>query len=152
VDIKEHVTKSTDNSGFAGESVSLIATVGDDNYTFTKAGVTFANGSYYSGMVRMNSPTWTKIGTGTFTYTGFWDDTSTGLELYRCDSQSNRYKIKSWGKGTPVDYFFLWNSSTNVIATQKKSAGYTHSTFGAVSVGDVSTYVSGKDYADYPSR
>ena len=40
--------------GISSETVSLTATVGTDTYSFEKTGVTFANGSYYSGNVNMN--------------------------------------------------------------------------------------------------
>ena len=39
--------------GFSGETVSLSATVGSDTYTYEKASVTFADGSFYRITVKM---------------------------------------------------------------------------------------------------
>lgn len=38
------------------QTISLTATVGTDNYTFTKSNVTFSNGSYYAITVKMKKP------------------------------------------------------------------------------------------------
>lgn len=39
--------------GISGQTVTLTATVGEDTYTFEKAGVTFDNGQYYEITVKM---------------------------------------------------------------------------------------------------
>ena len=39
--------------GFAGETVTLTATVGSDTYTYEKTGVTFANGKFYQITAKM---------------------------------------------------------------------------------------------------
>ena len=39
--------------GFASKNVALAATVGNDTYTYTKTGVTFDNGKYYTVSVKM---------------------------------------------------------------------------------------------------
>ena len=40
--------------GFASQDVALAATVGNDTYTYTKTGVTFDNGKYYTVSVKMS--------------------------------------------------------------------------------------------------
>ena len=40
--------------GFASQNVALAATVGNDTYTYTKTGVTFDNGKYYTVSVKMS--------------------------------------------------------------------------------------------------
>ena len=101
--------------------------------------------------------TWKQVGTGTFTYTNWWGTSDSplvksGYKLYLQNGTDNVYKIAKWGEGTPVDYIFTWDKETNVCATQKGLIGYTHSSYGVMSVGDVSTYINDKSYEDYPSK
>lgn len=106
--------------------------------------------------------TWTKVGTGTFSYTGWWSSdeqdeegnylplVDPGYELYQRDGSDNTYKITNWGAG--VDYIFKWDKNTNVCATQLGSIGESHPSYGEVYVVDASSYSSRYTYEDYPSQ
>ena len=106
--------------------------------------------------------TWTKVGTGTFTYLGWWDAgqdeegnylplADPGYELFQRDGTDDTFKIADWGGG--VDYIFTWNKKTNVCATQLGFIGASHSTYGEVYVVDASTYNSTKyPYEENPSQ
>ena len=49
--------------GFTSKTVTLTATVGDDTYTFEKAGITFTNGQYYEITVKMTKYVPTPVAT-----------------------------------------------------------------------------------------
>lgn len=106
--------------------------------------------------------TWTRVGTGTFSYNGWWSSeeqdeegnylplVDPGYELFQRDGSEDTYKITDWGAG--VDYVFTWNKTTNVCATQMGFIGESHPSYGEVYVVDASTYSSKYAYADYPSQ
>jgi hypothetical protein len=106
--------------------------------------------------------TWTKVGTGTFSYNFWWDGgqdeegnylplVDPGYELFQRDGSDDIYKITDWGAG--VDYMFTWNKTTNVCATQLGFIGESHSTYGPVYVVDASTYSSKNyPYEENPSQ
>ena len=109
------------------------------------------------GLITGKVLTWTKVGTGTFSYTVLWGSADSPLvkseyELFLCDGTDNVYKIAKWGDGSGVDYIFTWDKETNKCSTQMGLAGYTHSTYGEVSVVDICTYDADKAYDNYPSR
>lgn len=106
--------------------------------------------------------TWTRVGTGTFSYNGWWDSgeqdeegnylplVDPGYELFLRDGSEDTYKITDWGAG--VDYVFTWNKTTNVCATQLGFIGESHPSYGEVYVVDASNYSTKYAYADYPSQ
>lgn len=94
--------------------------------------------------------TWSKVGTGTFTYTKWWEGEDSGYEVFQRDDNPNMYKITDWGGG--VDYVWTWNKTTNVCATVLGFIGDTHATYGSVYVVDASTYSSRYPYEDNPSH
>ena len=106
--------------------------------------------------------TWSEVGTGTFTYTMWWDGgqdeegnylplVDPGYSLFQRDGSNDTFKITDWGAG--VDYIFKWDQKTNVCATQMGFIGESHPTYGEVYVVDASTYSSKNyPYEDYPSQ
>lgn len=75
---------------------------------------------------------WTKIATGDYTYSIFWEGVDPGLDLYRADG-TDYYKISNWGGG--VDFcFFMYPDNTGLVPDQL--IGYNHSSYGQVSVRD----------------
>ena len=106
--------------------------------------------------------TWTKVGTGAFSYNFWWDGgqdeegnylplVDPGYDLFQRDGMDNVFKITNWGGG--VDYIFTWNQKTNVCATQYGLIGVTHPTYGEVYVIDASTYNPEKyTYEENPSQ
>lgn len=129
-----------------------------DNADANDDGVVNADDIVETTYISMNGKSsWTKVGTGTFSYVLFWPSDYVdgvpqprpveGYELYHREG-TDLYKIAKWGNGTPVSYYFTWDKETNVIATQKGPIGEND-----MLVWDVSTFNSSNyPYENYPSR
>jgi hypothetical protein len=144
------------SSKFADDLISLdiqFQTKPDKSGEFT---------DYGTATETLANITWTKVGTGTFSYTGWWSSdeqdeegnylplVDPGYELYQRDGSDDTYKITNWGAG--VDYVFKWNKTTNVCATQLGFIGESHPSYGEVYVVDASSYSSRYAYEDNPSQ
>lgn len=82
--------------------------------------------------------TWTLVGTGDYTYSVFFGSVDEpavdeGLALYRNDKNPALFKIEHWGYD--VDFLFTMDAEGNVLVADQET-GYTHSTYGMVSVDD----------------
>ena len=129
-----------------------------DNADANDDGVVNADDIVETTYISINGKSsWTKVGTGTFSYVLFWPSDYVdgvpqprpveGYELYHREG-TDLYKIAKWGNGTPVSYYFTWDKETNVIATQKGPIGEND-----MLVWDVSTFNSSNyPYENYPSR
>lgn len=104
--------------------------------------------------------TWTFVGTGTYTYSVFFyadEDESgnpipfvdSGYEVYQSNSDPNIYKVSDWGDG--VDFIFTWDKETNQCTVPEAFIGYTHPSYGDVSVADLPNWNSTKyTYEQFP--
>lgn len=82
--------------------------------------------------------TWAKIGTGDYVYAQFFEGVDEGLELFRSETNPNRFKLEQWGYG--VDFCFTYDAYTGEVVVDEQEIGYTDSTYGAVWVSDVTLY------------
>jgi hypothetical protein len=92
--------------------------------------------------------TYTKVGTGDYTYAAMVQETDKGYTLSKRDDKDNVYKISDWFYG--VDFIFTWDKTTNNCTVASQYSGYTHSTYGQVFVADLPNYKSTLSYTDYP--
>lgn len=133
-------------AGEATKSVAIsydAAQIGPDNYksitlSIADESVTTPYGaSVYT--VRVGIPeTWTVRHTGDYEYAQFWSGDDPGLSLLQSDIYPDRWKIEQWGYG--VDFRFTWNQTTNKILVDDQPTGYTHSSYGPVSIDDFVDY------------
>ena len=102
--------------------------------------------------------TWTKIGTGDFTYTFLYTDydeetdtesplTDEGLDIYQRDDQPTTYKVEPWGEGG--EFLFTWDGKDKVTVPASFT-GSVYPGYGAIYVSDVPTCISGESYSDNP--
>lgn len=84
--------------------------------------------------------TWTKVGTGTFTYKGLFDEDQLdpGLEIFRSNANSTRYKITHWLYD--VDFCFTLSVSGTVLLVDEQETGYVMDGYGMVYVNDCQDY------------
>lgn len=120
-----------------------------------------ANGSYTefgSAEEVLSNITWTKVGTGTYTYTSFFADydeetdedipyADGPLDIYQRDDQPTIYKVTDWGYG--ADFIFTWDGKDKVTVPVSFT-GYT-SPYGDVYVSDIPTYDNKYNYAQFPN-
>ena len=96
--------------------------------------------------------TWTKVGTGTYTYTFWWEGVDPGYEVYKRDDTDNTYKIADWGGG--VDFIFTWDKATNKVKVPLTDVGDPHPSYGTVYVSDMPTFAAvfggSFSYDDFP--
>lgn len=78
--------------------------------------------------INLNVVKWNLLGTGTYTYTGWWEDTQTGLELYQRDG-TTEYKFTDWGGG--IELFFNCDEAGNITVPQQY-IGANHSSYGQI--------------------
>ena len=93
------------------------------------------------------APTFNPVGTGTYTYSQFWEGDDDGLVISK-SSADNTYRIANWGGGT--NFEFTWDPETNKCTVPEQFTGYTHSSYGDVFVSDVPTYTDEVTYEDFP--
>jgi hypothetical protein len=107
------------------------------NITFQNATGTLVYGT--SNEVIANI-TYTTVGTGKYTYTVMYDnpDTEGPYTISKRDDKDNVYKISEWFNG--VDFIFTWDKTTNAVTVPSQFTGYTHPSYGAVNVEDMSSY------------
>ena len=88
------------------QTISLTATVGTDNYTFTKSNVTFSNGSYYAITVKMKKPVCTytapTLVSGTLTYNGNARELVTGGSATNATIYYSTNGGSSWSTSVPT--------------------------------------------------
>lgn len=72
---------------------------------------------------------WTQIGTGTYTYSQFFEGDDEGLEIFQSEDDPSRFKIEHWGYD--VDFIFTLNEN-NEISFEEFYIGYDHPTYGEV--------------------
>lgn len=89
---------------------------------------------------------WNLLGTGTYTYTGWWEETQTGLELYQRDGTTT-YKFPDWGGG--IELTFTCDESGNITVPQQY-IGANHSSYGAVYI--TSSNADASSYYDAGSK
>lgn len=102
--------------------------------------------------------TWTKVGTGMYTYT-YWfaeyDDednpipvTDGPLDIYQRDDKPTIYKVDKWGKG--AEFLFTWDGA-DAVTVPASFTGSVHPEYGSIYVSDLPTYDASKySYDDYP--
>ena len=95
---------------------------------------------------------WTKVGTGTYTYTFWWEGVDPGYEVYKRDDADDTYKIADWGGG--VDFIFTWDKATNKVKVPLTDVGDPHPSYGTVYVSDMPTFAAvfggSFSYDDFP--
>lgn len=99
----------------------------------------YATFSYTAGAKEQ----WTQIGTGTYTYSLFWEGDDEGLALCQSQEDPTRFKIENWGGG--VDFIFTMNADGSVVVADQE-VGYVHATYGDVYVDDLVDYTGSADY------
>ena len=92
--------------------------------------------------------TYTKVGTGAYTYAVLDDKTDPGYTLSQRDDKDNVYKISEWGGG--VDFIFTWDKKTNNCVVGQFYTGITDSQYGDIYVSDVPSYSNKQTYDKYP--
>ena len=102
--------------------------------------------------------TWTKVGTGYYTYT-YWfakyDDednpipvTDGPLDIYQRDDKPTIYKVDNWGNG--AEFLFTWDGA-DAVTVPASFTGSVHPEYGSIYVSDLPTYDASKySYDDYP--
>ncbi len=96
---------------------------------------------------------WNLVGTGTYTYSIYYEGSDDGYEIYQREDKPNMYKVSNWCDGS--DFIFTWNQETNKCTVPITFTGIVHSQIGNIYVGDVPTFyyaLTGKSvsYDDYP--
>ena len=84
---------------------------------------------------------WTQIGTGTYTYSQFFEGDDEGLEIFQSEDDPSRFKIEHWGYD--VDFIFTLNEN-NEISFEEFYIGYDDSSYGEVWAYDMN--------AEYPDN
>lgn len=98
---------------------------------------------------------WKVVGSGDFLYTSFFanDDGSPyndeGLVLSQSIDYESLYKVSHWGYD--VDFYFIWDKTTNRLTVPAQYSGYTHSSYGKVYVADLVNYDEETPFKDAPS-
>ena len=93
------------------------------------------------------APTFTPIGTGTFTYTQYWKGDDEGLVINK-SSADNTYRISHWG--ADVNFDFTWDPATNQCTVPAQFTGAVDDSYGDVFVSDLPSYTDEVTYADFP--
>lgn len=93
------------------------------------------------------APTFTPVGTGTYTYAQYWKSDDEGLVI-SMSSVDNTYRIANWGGGT--NFTFTWDPETNKCQVVEQFTGYTDDSYGDVFVSDLPSYDEESTYEDYP--
>lgn len=82
--------------------------------------------------------TWTKVGTGTYTYYNLFSGDDQ-LDLYQSNANLTRYKIPNcFTEG--YDFCFTLSATGNVLLVDKQETGYVHDSYGMISVDDCQDY------------
>ncbi len=119
-------------------------------------GVAYAEGKEVNAVaetIRFTSshdfaPSFEPVGTGTFTYTQYWEGDDEGLTISKA-SDGNLYRISHWGGD--VNFDFTWDPSTNKCQVGEQFIGTQYSNYGDVFVSDVPTYdPEESSYEEYP--
>jgi hypothetical protein len=90
--------------------------------------------------------TWTKVGTGMYTYTAYfvneYDDednpipvTDGPYDIYQRDDKPNTYKVADWGYGGEL--VFTWDQETNLCTAPISFTGYVDPNHGSMNVCDM---------------
>ena len=88
-----------------------------------------------------------KMTTGTYTYNYWWEGEDPGYEFYQDPNYENTYIITNWGGG--VDFTFTYDPATKKVVVPSQAIGYTHSTYGAIYVGEAKNIYSPTKYEGY---
>ncbi len=122
-------------------------------YTFVAIG--YADGEPVNAIaetIRFTSshdfaPSFSAVGTGTFTYTQYWEGDDPGLTISK-GSDGKTYRISHWGGD--VNFDFTWDQSTNKCEVSEQFTGAVNSTYGDVFVCDAPHYDAEQTYDEYP--
>ncbi len=92
--------------------------------------------------------TWTARYVGDYVYTLYFGSedepyNDEGLTLYQSDSDETRFKIEHWGYD--VDFAFTMQADGSIVVDDQET-GYTHSSYGAVMVDDLTDYTGSTAY------
>ena len=90
--------------------------------------------------------TWTKVGTGMYTYTAYFvnefDDednpipvTDGPYDIYQRDDKPDTYKVADWGYGGEL--VFTWDQETNLCTAPISFTGYVDPNYGSMNVCDM---------------
>lgn len=93
------------------------------------------------------APSFEPVGTGTFTYTQYWEGDDPGLTISKAQG-TNTYRISHWGGD--VNFDFTWDPATNKCTVGEQFIGTQYSSYGDVFVSDVPTYDPDESYDKYP--
>ena len=103
--------------------------------------------------------TWTKVGTGMYTYTAYFvnefDDednpipvTDGPLDIYQREDKPTYYKVTNWGNG--AEFLFTWDGA-DAVTVPASFTGSVHSQYGSIYVSDLPSYDSSKySYDKFP--
>lgn len=127
----------------------------EESGTYYFVAVGFAGGEAVSDAVttiRFKSshefaPKFDPVGTGTFTYSLYFDGDDPGLTISK-SSADNTYRISHWGYD--VNFDFTWDPATNKCQVSEQFTGDVHDTYGDVFVSDVPSYDDEATYDEYP--
>lgn len=120
-----------------------------DYKTYTKKLANYKNSTTIT--IKKNE-TWALVGTGDYVYSLFFGDeddpqVDPGLELYRSEANSSRYKITHWGYD--VDFCFTMDGEGNILVTADQNTGATYSSYGAVYIADEVEYFGDDEEVSY---
>ena len=104
----------------------------------------------YRTSIVLDNVSWTKVGTGTYTYTIMYDEPTedSGYEIYQRDDKPDTYKVTDWFYGK--DLIFTWDGKNgNGVTVPASFTGYTHPSYGDVYVSDLYNYM-GYSYDEAP--
>ena len=93
------------------------------------------------------APTFTPVGTGTYTYSLFWEGEDPDLVISK-SSADNTFRISHWGYD--VNFEFTWDPQTNQCTVAEQFTGYTHDSYGDVFVSDLPSYSDEVTYEQFP--
>lgn len=119
-----------------------------------------ANGNYVefgSAEEVLSNITWSKVGTGTYTYTSFFADydeetdedipyADGPLDVLQRDDDPTIFKVTDWGYGG--EFVFTWDGKDKVTVPASYT-GY-ESSYGSVYVSDFPTFDPDEVYEDWP--
>jgi len=84
-----------------------------------------------------------KLGTGDYTYDGYWEGTDSDQELYSDPNYKNTMVIANWGAG--VDFTFTYDPETQKLNVPLQPIGASNGSYGPVYVIEAKAYFDAED-------
>ena len=128
---------SANNSSFTDRIITLAATFQNEDGSLV----------YGSAEEVLSNITYTKMGTGTWTFSALLEEGSAPVDGYilsKRDDKENVYRIEKFGAGFLTDegvpLVFTWDRETNQCILGENYTGYDDASYGPLYVSDLPTY------------